>query len=134
MIFQGGPDPLSSPLNLRMYPKNNLHILLKRLKHMVIRRYRPGSFFHAFQLSAEINFFQKFFQECHQSVKQFGSRSGPDLDPNCQRMTLVGKELIRFFLMHGNCFRTGASLSFCLNCCLMSQSRFTQPCWDASLG
>ena len=25
----------------------------------------------------EINVFEKFFQEYHQSVKQFGSRSGP---------------------------------------------------------
>ena len=25
----------------------------------------------------KINFFDKFFQEYHQSVKQFGSRSGP---------------------------------------------------------
>ena len=29
-------------------------------------------------------FFQKFYQEHYQSVKRFGSRSGPaDLDPNC---------------------------------------------------
>ena len=36
----------------------------------------------------KINFFEKFFQEYHQSVKQFGSRSGPtivgpDLGLNC---------------------------------------------------
>ena len=37
--------------------------------------------------------FKKFFQEYHQSVKQFGSRSGPtfvgpDLSPNClQRLS-----------------------------------------------
>ena len=37
--------------------------------------------FHAFSWSAnfffKINYFKKFFQEYHQSVKQFGSRSGP---------------------------------------------------------
>ena len=45
----------------------------------------------------KINFFEKFFQEYNQSVKHFGSRSGPDLDPNClqsyQQTTEVGKEL-----------------------------------------
>ena len=50
----------------------------------------------------KINFFEKFFQVYHQSVKQFESRSGltkmdpdlarhfvgPDLDPNClQRLS-----------------------------------------------
>ena len=48
--------------------------------------------FAAFLLSAEfffkINFFDKFFQEYHQSVKQYGSSSdptfcGPDFGPNC---------------------------------------------------
>ena len=39
--------------------------------------------FHAFLLSADFfksNFFETFFQECDQSVKQFVK---PDLDPNC---------------------------------------------------
>ena len=41
----------------------------------------------------KINFFEKFFQEYHQSVKHSGSKSGrhyvgPDLDPNClQRLS-----------------------------------------------
>ena len=40
---------------------------------------------HAF---FKISFFEKIFQEYHQSIKQFGSRSGPtfcrpDLGPNC---------------------------------------------------
>ena len=44
----------------------------------------------------KINFFKNNFQEYHQSVKQFGSRSGPsfvrpDLDPNC--LSVAGKEL-----------------------------------------
>ena len=46
--------------------------------------------FHAFLSSADvfqINFFEKFFQEYHQSDKHIVSRSGhfvgPDLDPNC---------------------------------------------------
>ena len=52
---------------------------------------------HAFLSSADIffntNFFEKFFQEYHQSVKQFGSSQapqnvGPDLGPNClQRLS-----------------------------------------------
>ena len=35
----------------------------------------------------KINFFKKFFQEYHQSVKQFGSRSKcrPDLELNCSQ-------------------------------------------------
>ena len=50
----------------------------------------------------KINFCEKFFQEYHQSAKQFGPRSGPSFDgpglgANClQRLsavTLVGKEL-----------------------------------------
>ena len=44
----------------------------------------------------KINIFKKFFQEYHQSVKQFGSRSGPtfcpDLGPNClQRLSADDK-------------------------------------------
>ena len=44
------------------------------------------------------NNFYKIFQEYHQSVKQFGSRSGfvgPDLGPNClQRLSAddIGRE------------------------------------------
>ena len=39
----------------------------------------------------KINFFEKFSQQYHQNVKQFGSRSGPhfvgpDLGPNCLQM------------------------------------------------
>ena len=49
----------------------------------------------------KVSLFEKFFQEYHQSVKQFGSRSvGPDLVPNClpkisadDTRTLGGKEL-----------------------------------------
>ena len=52
---------------------------------------RNWEIFHAFMSSADffkINFWGNFFQEYHQSVKQFGSRSGPtfvgpDLGPNC---------------------------------------------------
>ena len=43
----------------------------------------------------KINVFEKFVQEYHQSVKLFGSRSGP-INPVCkgyQQMTIVGKEL-----------------------------------------
>ena len=48
----------------------------------------PG-IFYAFLSSdffSKINLLEKFFQEYHQSIKQFGSRSGPtvcDLGPNC---------------------------------------------------
>ena len=58
---------------------------------------------HAFLSSADvfffkfkINFFEKFFQEYHQSVSQFGSNSGltnvgPDLVPNClQKLSADG--------------------------------------------
>ena len=42
----------------------------------------------------KINFFVKLFQERYQSVKQFGSRSGPmfggpELDPNCLQRLLA---------------------------------------------
>ena len=56
----------------------------------------PGKIFHAFLSFADffqINFFEEFFQKYHQSVKQFGSRSGPtfvspDLGSNClQRLS-----------------------------------------------
>ena len=46
--------------------------------------------FHAFLSSTDffkINFFENFFQEYHQSVKQFGCRSG--LCPNCLQMLLA---------------------------------------------
>ena len=54
---------------------------------------------HALLSSADFfqnQLFKKFFQEYHQSVKQFGSRSGrhivgPDLNPNClQRLSADG--------------------------------------------
>ena len=55
--------------------------------------------FHAFLSSADFfqnQLFRKFYQESHQSVKQFGSRSGltlhfvgPDLDPNCLQRLLA---------------------------------------------
>ena len=53
-----------------------------------------------------IKFIEKFFREYHQSVKQFGSRSGPTFCPNwvqtvCkgyQQKTLVGEELIKPYL------------------------------------
>ena len=44
--------------------------------HIDIDSLPPGKFFHAFLLSADffkITFFEKFFQEYHQSVKQIGS-------------------------------------------------------------
>ena len=48
----------------------------------------------------KINFFEKFFQEYHQSVKQFGSRSGqcfvePDLALNCLYSRLSADEISR---------------------------------------
>ena len=43
--------------------------------------------------SFKINFFKKFFQEYHQSVKQFGSRSWSKLfTKSYQQMTLGDKE------------------------------------------
>ena len=49
-----------------------------------------------------MNFFEKFFQEYHQNVKQFGSKSGPSnrigVETVCkgyQQTTLAGKELRR---------------------------------------
>ena len=60
---------------------------------------------HAFLMSADffkINFFEKFFQEYHQNVKQIGSRSGPmfvgpdlvqTVCKSYQQTTLVGIEL-----------------------------------------
>ena len=37
-------------------------------------------------------FFKKFIQEYYQRVKQFGSRSGPDVGPNClQRLSADDK-------------------------------------------
>ena len=49
-----------------------------------------------------INFFKKFFQEYHQSVKQFGSRSGPtlvgpDLGPKRLQRISAGYHLVIFF-------------------------------------
>ena len=55
----------------------------------------------------QMNFFEKFFQEYHQSVKQFGSRSGPTfclsglicVQTVCegdQQMTSVGKESMSY--------------------------------------
>ena len=39
-----------------------------------------------------VSCFKKFFQECYQNVKQFGSRSGPTSCPNClQRLSADGK-------------------------------------------
>ena len=58
-----------------------------------------GQFCMLFLSSADffkINFFEKFFHEYHQSVKQFGSRSGPtfvgpDLVTNClQKLSADG--------------------------------------------
>ena len=53
--------------------------------------------FYRLLIFFKIAFSEKFFQEYHQSVKQFGPRSdlkfrsqdvGPDLDPNClQRLS-----------------------------------------------
>ena len=45
-----------------------------------VKQFGSRSIFHDFLTPAElfkINFFEKFFQEYHQNVKQFGSRSGP---------------------------------------------------------
>ena len=44
-----------------------------------VKQFGSRSIFHDFLSPAEffkINFFEKFFQEYHQNVKQFGSRSG----------------------------------------------------------
>ena len=53
---------------------------------------------HAFVCVFKMNFFKKFFQELYESVKWFGSRSGPlvyvgpDLGPNCvQRLSTDDK-------------------------------------------
>ena len=47
----------------------------------------PGKFcmlFCRLLIFLKINFLKKFFQEYHQSIKQFGS-VGPDLVPNCSQ-------------------------------------------------
>ena len=57
---------------------------------------------HAFLLSVDFFFFfffffffKTFFQEYHQSVKQFKYRSGPNLNPNClQRLSAEDKSHI----------------------------------------
>ena len=60
---------------------------------------------HVFLSSFKINLFRKFFPEYNQSVKQFGSRSGPqqnradvlwgpDLGPNCLQRLLDDTRLI----------------------------------------
>ena len=61
----------------------------------------PGKifmFFCCLLIFFKINFFEKFFQNYHLSVKQIGSDQaqrfvGPDLGPNCLQMTLGDKEL-----------------------------------------
>ena len=50
----------------------------------------------------KINFFEEFFQKYHQSVKQFGSRSGPtffspDLGSNCLQRYEQTTQLSGFF-------------------------------------
>ena len=63
-----------------------------------------GKFYilYLFRIFYQKLLFQKFFQEYHESVKQFGSRSGPtlcrtDLGPNCFKKlsagTIADKEL-----------------------------------------
>ena len=58
-------------------------------------------FFFCLLIFFKINFFEKFFQDYHQSIKQFGSRSGPTfwsgskLFASYQQMTLVGQDLIK---------------------------------------
>ena len=53
----------------------------------IINTLHAGYFFHAFVvvclLFQKNIFFQKLFQQNYQSVKRFGSRSGPDLGQNC---------------------------------------------------
>ena len=43
----------------------------------------------------EVNFFKQFFQEHYDSVKQFGSRTGPTLDRSSSRSKLFAKVISR---------------------------------------
>ena len=64
-----------------------------------------GKFFMLFcclLIFFKINFFEEFFQKYHQSVKQFGSRSGPtfvspDLGSNCLQRHEQTTQLSGFF-------------------------------------
>ena len=77
---------------------------------MFIYLFAPWEILHAFLASAvffKINFFEKYFQESHQSVKQFGLCSGPTklsglilvqtVCKSYQQTTLEGNELICVF-------------------------------------
>ena len=49
------------------------------------------AFFHLLILFHKINFFEKFFREYHQSLKQFGSGSDQEFKTVCKRRHLEAK-------------------------------------------
>ena len=89
---------LVSTFNSLTFPYNKEMCRLSKLRMTLLACFIVVCWFFF-----KINFLVKFFQEYHQSVKQFGSRSGPTLcrawsGSNCLRrlsaeMALVGKEL-----------------------------------------
>ena len=75
-----------------------IHLLLMLLSPLTLTPF-------LFLSSAEffkINFFEKFFQECYQSVKQFGSRSGPTFCQAWSGSKLFAKVISRRHLKESN--------------------------------
>ena len=89
---------------LAIYPLNFFKDGGINTQHSLVDYMRPGKFIKLFcrLLILKSTFLEKFFQEYHQSVKQFGSRSGPTCQARSgsklfcksyKQTTLVGKEL-----------------------------------------
>ena len=80
--------------------ENNFMKLHRQIASYFI--FTRGKFFMLFSCLLnlfKIKFFEKFFQDYHRSVKQFGSRSGrtkhsvsPDLGPNCLQRLSAGSK------------------------------------------
>ena len=130
-IFQGeGLDPLSPPCSPPPPPSGSAHCIRKIffIFFWRIRSSERPDYLLAYWVNLScfivicwIFFRNQLFQKIlsgigyHQSVKQLGSRSGPDLDPNClQRLSAddTSRQSIRFFSDASNCLKNGASLDF----------------------
>ena len=73
----------------------------------------------------KIKFFEKFFQEYHQNIKQFGYRSGPtfvgpDLGPNCLQFKLSTNDTSR---QRVKITEFNFGLGLCCQCTTKSGSR-----------
>ena len=80
----------------------------------------PGNFFMLFcflLIFFKFNFFEKFFQEYYQSVKQFGSRSDPTFCRAWSGSKLFAKVISRWHLK-GKEFKIGCHMHAGLNHCI----------------